>query len=152
MSKTQKVVTHIQNDEIMAEQLSYFSLLTSQALAEVSDAPSPLTSHPILSISAIHSTTPGLITKCFTSFTFCGSNASLPLISRMQGQRLDGWPYTEWPSPVSLSHGRGDFEGGVSHHSRFSLPPWWQVTHSIDLWSMDLPHLTWQAYAILHNK
>lgn len=105
MSKTQNVVSHIQYDEMRAERPSYFSSLTSQAVAEVGVTSSPLTSHPILSISAIHSTTPGSIGKCFSPITVCGSNASLPLISSVQGQRVDRWPYEEWPSPISLMAG-----------------------------------------------
>lgn len=105
MSKTQKVVSHIQYDEMRAERSSHFSSLTSQAVAEVGITSSSLTSHPILSISAVHSTTPGSIRKCFSPITVCGSNASLPLISSVQGQRVDRWPYEEWPSPISLMAG-----------------------------------------------
>lgn len=127
------------------EQLLYFSLLTSQGVAKVGVTSSPLTSHPILSITAVRSTTPGSIRKCCPPINACGSNASLPLISSSKDDMLTDGQMKN--SPIGLSYARGDWEG-VSHLSHLSLSQtlWWQVTHSIYLWSMHLPHVALQTY------
>lgn len=88
---------------------------------------------PITSISTAHSTWPGLIPNTFLDPVSC-RNASVPLISILQGHS-----YEEWGRIIPMSCQRGLL---------YSSTRQWQVMPSIDQFSMS--HLRYEQHSALN--
>lgn len=118
--------------EIREEQLSYFSCVEQICCYSLQNTLAPwllitnlngrhilsshLTSIPVNICHTLHHT--WIDKKMFPPDPVCDSDASLPLIPIVQGQRVDRWPYEEWPSPMS------------------SWQRWWELTSDTFCWLM----------------